>query len=253
LLLAPHGSNRKDAAMTYARALGSVVIATCAVTIGCSEAPLGAETIAGDGGAREDGGEEPPSTTLGHARLSVSSLEVGDGIDRAATSATPAPEIDSSESLPAGAPTTLCRIDHPAGVCDRCPGRPCRQVRRSLEDVATASWVEFCEGGDVIEEAFIACSCSGAPAWVCDATSRDTDRALRLMDTHFAGRVPAIGTRYSDGSGLRAVVDEPTHTWLAHVAAPPPTFRCDVPDIDAAELAYSMAAQRVRTTGRCEE
>lgn len=145
-----------------------------------------------------------------------------------------------------------CRTSAPAGPCDRCPECACRQVRTTLDDdLADSSWAMFCEEGDLVEEARIACLCSGGRAAICERAAYETTQALFVLREIFGGDVPVVGTRYRDSNGLAAVVDDELHTWLARAAGPAPTLRCDTPDREAVARDYQRDAQRVRTTGRC--
>ncbi|MDQ3032335.1 MAG: hypothetical protein M3Y87_07975 [Myxococcota bacterium] len=158
------------------------------------------------------------------------------------------------EDRPDSPSGSACRIDRPPGDCDRCPERACRQVRLGgAVSLESSEWVAFCEQGDTREEAIIACLCAGGTEHECRLSAQDTVVALAMIDHVFGGDVPPIGHRYRDADGLRAVVDEPMHLWLAASAGPSPTIRCDAPDRDAAEQRYQEQAQRVRITGHCAD
>ncbi|AKF10760.1 hypothetical protein DB32_007909 [Sandaracinus amylolyticus] len=165
---------------------------------------------------------------------------------------TPAPIAASQlHRTPSG--SFSCPLTRPAGDCDRCPDRPCRQVRlSSTVPPSEAPWVMFCEQGDVREEARIACLCAGGEARYCERAANDAAVALAMIDALFGGAVPAVGTRYRDSNGLRAIVDQATHDWLARVASPQQVMRCDEPDPIAATLRYESLAQRVRMSGSCD-
>ncbi|UJR85836.1 hypothetical protein [Sandaracinus amylolyticus] len=170
----------------------------------------------------------------------------------AALPSTPAPLAASQlRHAPSGA--VACPLALPEGDCDRCPERPCRQVRlSSVVPPSEAPWAMFCEQGDVREEARIACLCAGGAARYCDLAANDAVVALTMIDVVFGGAVPPVGTRYRDSNGLRAIVDQATHDWLAHVASPQQVMRCDPPDPIAATLRYESLAQRVRMSGSCD-
>jgi len=145
-----------------------------------------------------------------------------------------------------------CRMGHPEGACDRCPDRPCRQVRWTLAGPSSASgWATYCGEGNLQQEAWIACLCAGGLPVPCRAAAGESVRALWFLEHAFGGRVPPVGTRYQSGDGRRGLVDRALHDWLAAAAGPGPVLRCGPFDIEGATARYASDAQRVRVEGRC--
>ena len=145
-----------------------------------------------------------------------------------------------------------CRMGHPEGACDRCPDRPCRQVRWTLAGPSSASgWATYCGEGNLQQEAWIACLCAGGLPVPCRAAAGESVRALWFLEHAFGGRVPSVGTRYQSGDGRRGLVDRALHDWLAAAAGPRPVLRCGPFDIEGATARYASDAQRVRVEGRC--
>jgi hypothetical protein len=142
-------------------------------------------------------------------------------------------------------PSAHCRLDRPAGDCDRCPEHACLQVlvQHSASD---AEWTSFCDAGNVREEALIACICAGGNERACRSSAMDTERALLIVANVFGGEVPRIGERYRDSNGLKQVIGVNEQQWLALRTAAPPTMRCDAPDIDTAETHYASCARGMR-------
>lgn len=211
---------------------------------GCADPALATSIPSGDGGVVQ----------LAHRDMRPGAAFDPATTSTAATATGPAPFAPAREQdAPSGA---SCRVGRPPGDCDRCPDRACRQVRVSRADAGsledeTAEWVPFCHQGDVLDEARIACLCAGGTEHECHRAAQSTVVALAMIDGLFGGEVPPVGHRYRDSDGLRAVVGETMHLWLASSAAPPTTIRCDVADAEAAEQLYQERAQRVRSTGHC--
>lgn len=222
--------------MRAAPLLSSLFLVACAEA---SSIDVALSSDDGDAGAAT--AESVTSEGMLAARAAAPSLE---------TSHPPA--IRDVRAVPTHASAPSCALRTPAGACDRCPDRACRQVRLSLVgDPSEAGWAMFCEEGDLREEARIACLCTGAAPALCDRSAHESAAAILLLNAVFGGEVPAIGTRYYDAHGLRATVDESVHAWLTRIAGPERVLRCDEPDRDAAETRYEQDAQRVRTSGTC--
>lgn len=241
-----HESTRKtsrDAAAPPSRGALRVALALALAVAGC--APPAA---APDAGAGPDAATL--SIVLSDPALSDPALRVRAPSGAIARPSTPAPAIAGPARTPSGA--LSCQRTHPAGACDRCPDSACRQVRIApFSPSRNLRWAMFCEEGDVREEALIACLCAGGEERPCEASAHQTVVALRMLERVFGGRVPPVGTRYRDGDGLRAVVDEELHDHLAAIAGPTPVMRCEPPDREGATQAYWRRAQRVRTRGSC--
>jgi hypothetical protein len=206
----------------------------------------GCDTVPCPSGCGVDGSSDEDAGMLARAEP----LAPGAAAVEARSTALPASGAAEPRAEPGEAHS--CRLGRPPGDCDRCPEHACRQVRLSFYGPPSeAPWVPFCAAGDLREEAFIACSCGGGSRELCVASSLDVVHAMDSLDRFFGGSVPPVGTPYFDASGLPARVDRDLHDWLALVSSPPPTARCDPPDVDAAERRYLELAQRVRTTGSC--
>lgn len=235
--------------------------ARLALAVGASVATLGCAEPAVAGGARAT-----PALDLGDAGIATaaqarSDLRESAQLDPAQGAPSAAHELVALRPAPAMAGDTRatpsgaflgCALDRPPGDCDRCPDRACRQVfRPAPERGSEGVWVPFCDQGNLLEEARIACLCAGGAARACELSAEDTARALWLIRNVFGGVVPPAGTRYRDEYGLRDVVDEQMHEWLASSEGPDLVLRCEQPDRDSAEERYARAAQRVRATGSC--
>lgn len=220
-------------------AIGLVALWGSAIT-GC----LGPTTPCG---ASDAGLGPPPDADLAASALVVAPL----ALDRPLAALAP-DGLGDARPDPSAPAEVGCRTSAPAGSCDRCPTRACRQVRVTLAaEIDDDEWAMFCEEGDTVEEARIACLCAGGSPRACERSSYDTARALFVLQAVFGGAVPPVGMRYRDTKGLRAVVDQELHDWLDAVAGPDPVLRCDHPDTAAIASDYEIAAQRVRTTGHC--
>lgn len=238
-----HGSSSRARAWPRGATLALAVVLASAIPA-CADSMV----VSSDAGPRLDA----TMTTTSVAMLACAPIPASAASARLRTPA-PVPLVTSPRG-PSGLPAAAaraCPITRPPGDCDRCPERACRQVRVPRGPDEMPAWAMFCDAGDVLEEALIACLCSGGDALRCDHSARETAVALFLIDHVFGGDVPPIGTRYRDGYGLRAVVDRELHEWLAAIAGPPPVVRCSAPDRDGAARAYEERAQRVRTTGSC--
>jgi len=234
----------------------ALVCSSSIAVAGCLPEEHGAEAAAQPVAlVRSDGG---PSAEAEPPRVAASDLAQASVRRRPSASsgtALPAPSIarDLRSTAPSSTMLHACRRDVPPGPCDRCPTRACRQVRLELTlPPGEAPWAMVCDEGDLIEESEIACLCAGGLPAVCARSAVDTAVAVRMVDSLFGGVVPPVGTRYRDSAGLRAVIDQTAHDWLAASHGPPPVLRCDVPDREAAARTYLEHAQQVRRTGTCE-